>query len=382
MAIHAAMMRDETRSSRKLQSSMQFLGTMLLILVAFAMLFGSERMFFILPSLTDLSASRSISRNSSATEPTSSDTPYEGNADFDPPAVAWLMTYPNSGTTYTLKLIQQYTNTTTATNYGFEQSTTRDSIPIDGSLTDGPFWRYPDQDAPPRFVITKTHCGGNCMCAKPEEYVETQRSFEIACRSGSKTINQSRFDTTYAASIPKRAVHLFRNPYDNLVARLHLEQRKWTRKNETEKLEVFTATKEGFHEWCRYLDLKSKKTEFSSHFYDDEMLAITKALPCHAEIIRYTWWHELAMETVRRMGLPLHNLYYENYTENLEGTVDELFDFLHLSPAEGAEPAEFITGKHYADYYDAIHLSLAKDLVSMLASKELWLLIRHYFDGV
>jgi hypothetical protein len=313
MAIRATMISDVAPSNRKKQSSSRYLGVMLLILVVFIMLVGSKRMLSILPSLADLSASQPNTKNNSSPEQTPT-TPYRYNEKSDVPAVAWLMTYPNSGTTYTLKLIQQYTNTTTATNYGFEQSTSRDSIPIHDSLNNGPFWRYPDQDAPPRFVVTKTHCGGNCMCSNPEQYVETQRSFEIACRSGSKTANQSKFDTVYAASIPKRAVHLFRNPFDNLVARLHLEQKKWKRKNETEKLEIFNATREGFHEWCRYLDFKAKRTELSSHFYDDEMLAITKELPCHAEIIRYTWWHELAMDTVRRMDFPIHRLYYENYT--------------------------------------------------------------------
>ena len=284
------------------------------------------------------------------------------------------------GTTYTLKLIQQYTNTTTATNYGYEQSTTKASIPISHDRINGPFWRFPTQNKPKEYVLTKTHCGGNCICAKPEEYVETPHSFEIACRSGSKTLNNvTKIETTYSALTPKRAIHLFRNPFDNVVARLHLEQKKWIRKNNTEFLNFFTKTKTGFHRWCKYLHIKANHSELSSHLYDNEMLHISKSIPCHAEFIRYTWWHDLALGTIKRMELPYMNLYYENYTYNWEPTVEELFDFLHLTPADGAEPAEFIVGKHYVDYFEEDHLSLAKDLIKTLASKELWSLIKHYF---
>jgi hypothetical protein len=35
-----------------------------------------------------------------------------------PPRIVWLLSFPNSGTTYTLRYIQGRTQTTTATNYG------------------------------------------------------------------------------------------------------------------------------------------------------------------------------------------------------------------------------------------------------------------------
>lgn len=130
------------------------------------------------------------------------------------PEVAWLMTYPNSGTTYTLKMIQQYTSTTTATNYGNEQDVHNTSIPVHPSMTDGPFLRLLDRQLPSQYILTKTHCGGTALSSDPGDYVETTRSFEVACRSGNRIQNESKYETTYSMDIPKRAVHLLRNPFD------------------------------------------------------------------------------------------------------------------------------------------------------------------------
>jgi len=140
------------------------------------------------------------------------------------PEVAWLMTYPNSGTTYTLKLIQQYPNTTTATNYGNEQSRHEKSIPVHPGTKGehGPYLRYTDWNLPPHYILTKTHCGGRSLSSDPRDYFETTEWFELACRSGnqqggdsfSKNATYQKSQVVYSMDIPKRIVHLIRNPFD------------------------------------------------------------------------------------------------------------------------------------------------------------------------
>ena len=140
------------------------------------------------------------------------------------PEVAWLMTYPNSGTTYTLKLIQQYTNTTTATNYGNEQSRHEKSIPVHPGTKGehGPYLRYTDRNLPTHYILTKTHCGGRSLSSDPREYFETIESFEMACCTGnqqggdsfSKNGTYQKSEVVYSMDIPKRIVHLIRNPFD------------------------------------------------------------------------------------------------------------------------------------------------------------------------
>jgi hypothetical protein len=171
-------------------------------------------------------------------------------------------------------------------------------------------------------------------------------------------------------------VHLIRNPFDNFVARLHLQQK---RKNKAEQMTKFNNSKEGFRAWCDSHDRRGLKDELASRYMDDELWSIARDLPCHAEFIRYTWWHNLVIEVTRRRKMPVHYLYYEDYSHDWNKTVNELFRFLELVPANGAEPLEFITGKHYGNYFEPHHLELAGRLVKMLASPESWALLSHYF---
>jgi hypothetical protein len=218
------------------------------------------------------------------------------------------------------------------------------------------------------------------MSPKPDDYVETVRSFEIACRSGNRMVNDTKDEVTYDIDVPKRAIHLIRNPFDNMVARLHLEQKRWSRmEDRADQLQIFNATRDGFRAWCNAMDTLSLNKEKNSHFMDDELWEIAKDVPCHGELVRYTWWHNYAIELTRRRNIPVNVLFYEDYTDNWDTAVEQLLQFLGLSPAPGATPLEFILGKHYEDYFDAHDLDSAKLLVKTLASPETWDLVKRYF---
>lgn len=115
------------------------------------------------------------------------------------------------------------TQTTTATNYGQEQSGYRSSIPISPSLPDGPYFRFPNGNYS-KYVLTKTHCGGYCVRCTPTRYVLDAKRFDSDCRSGNKLVEGKGSSTkpAYGSDLPKKAVHILRNPLDNIVARLHV----------------------------------------------------------------------------------------------------------------------------------------------------------------
>lgn len=127
------------------------------------------------------------------------------------------------------------------------------------------------------------------------------------------------------------------------------------------------------------MDSRSTSHEQKSRFIDSELWEIAKKVPCHAELIRYTWWHNYAYELTRRKSIPVHFLFYEDYTDDWETTVEKLFKFIEISPAVDSEPLEFITGKHYAEYFEPSDISMAKLLVETIASPETWALLKHYF---
>ena len=297
------------------------------------------------------------------------------------PQVAWLMSFPNSGTTYTNHLLQGYTNTTTATNYGQEQDTKNESIPVFPDSLDGPFFRYPSWSLPSKYILTKTHCVGTTPGRNVA--ITSIEAFENACCSGKRIVNHTKLHTTYSSDIPKRAVHLIRNPFDNIVARLHLKQRQWgQRHNDTkygERVDVFNKTKDGFRAYCRSRDMRSFKREFEKRTLSNELLGYAKEIPCYDEFISYTQWHNHAIELVEKRSFPVLTLFYEDYGLDWDTAVHQLLHFLSLTRAQGAEAETFIVGKHYGDFYNEAEKATIMKLLQTLASTELWDMLQRYF---
>jgi hypothetical protein len=279
------------------------------------------------------------------------------------------------------------TNRTVATNYGQEPQ--KEGIPMIGFRTEfnktGPFLLRPEMLSPETYVLTKTHCGGRCSYCGPETYIETVRSFDYKCRTGSILVkNTTKVHVTYhAEGVVERAVHLIRNPFDNLVARLHMERFQWQNKAKEDPdyqdvLTNFTDTRLGLHAWCDYMDKFRAKDDERSHFIDDELSQVQQQIPCHAEFYRYVQWHNLALEVTRRRRIPVYTLFYEDYTTNFDKAVGELLDFLQLKPMQPAP--EFVSGKHYEEYFDKRERKAVAKLMWELASPETWDLLRHYVE--
>jgi hypothetical protein len=170
----------------------------------------------------------------------------------------YLQSFPNSGTSYTLHSIRELTNTTTATNYGLEGDIKdKDSVPVfKGDIgINGPYLELiPNRTTSlPKLILTKTHCGGFSTSLDPNKYIETPRSFLMSCLTGVRGVHSSTDPNTmeklpvrYSQDLVKRVVHIIRNPLDNIVARFHLEQTRFTSlKNET-WLNQFPDSKQGF----------------------------------------------------------------------------------------------------------------------------------------
>ena len=163
----------------------------------------------------------------------------------DEPRIAWLMTFPNSGTTYTKLLVYVVSGYNTASNYGNEEEWGTNTPIWEDELPHGPFysghagdnWTIPRS---PAYVLTKTHCGAYCMWCKSSQYIITDTQFGEHC--GYTSYSPSSNDTSseliilrqqYDVSLTKRAVHLIRDPFSNIVARFHYRTKNLIRQNET-----------------------------------------------------------------------------------------------------------------------------------------------------
>jgi len=104
-------------------------------------------------------------------------------------SITWLLSFPNSGTSYTVMNTMSTSGLSTATNYGTELlkmryfSGTLEPIQSKGRLvgSNGP-WRYDlTRPLPPGRVLCKTHCTGYDDRATVEKSVFSLRSFQNGC---------------------------------------------------------------------------------------------------------------------------------------------------------------------------------------------------------
>ena len=288
------------------------------------------------------------------------------------PRVAWLMSWPNSGTSYTLRLVRDITNLSTATNYGHEHLVNDSSILVHQDWVNGPFRANASQELPKHVILTKTHCGSRCVHCGPDGYLETPRTFQRSCQSGRRHFNATwSKEAIYQSNIVSQAVHLIRNPMDNVVARFHLSRRHAGDK-------AFDNNATGFQAWCSKMDTSYELYESHTPWLDPPLLQLWKGVPCHAEFFKYIQWHNLAWSAAEHMDISMHLLRYEDYSRNWKGTVDALLSFLQLSAVtwEGATPFEIQT---YDSFYTSKQKRAIEALLRNVASVRVWEIVSQYF---
>ncbi|GKY94324.1 hypothetical protein MPSEU_000398200 [Mayamaea pseudoterrestris] len=292
--------------------------------------------------------------------------------------VAWLLSFPNSGTSYTITNTERLSNYSTASNYA---SDWEKLVPVRSEFTKGPYLHNLNMKVP-GLVLTKTHCTAYCADCSPETYViGSVNEFQEGCRTVHAKVNGKEVDQMYSAAVPAKAVHLIRDPFDNIVARLHLSLKRMQEIGApTDDLKSYTEGREGLLAWCKYIDEKYAEEEGATDLIRPKIKSLWKDVPCHAEWFRYVQWHNLALEMTSQMELPVLYLHYEKYGQHYNKVVSDLFKFLELTPVR--DPIEFVAGKHYADYYTAEEQRAAARLVKAMASPDCWELIKSYFDGL
>ena len=305
------------------------------------------------------------------------------------------MSFPNSGTSYTSKLVRTITNSSTATNYG---ASTRDEYGCSRPIADkyaetGPFWQsntysqLGGQNG--EYLLTKTHCGGYCNGCGPSQYFETSATFQQGCLTGKRS-NRCRRDVNgnrivnskaktsydvvqYNASLVRRAVHVIRNPFDNVVSRFHLKAKELRARNR----EHYDSSKEGFRRWCAYIDGSFVKQEAALKAFSSRRKLLDR-IPCHADFVRYLLWHHYAERTQSSLNIPTLVLHYEEYYANFNATIGSLMSFLHIEGAKNT-PEKFEIGKTYRDYFTSAEKNAVAELAESISSNITWQRLERYF---
>lgn len=273
------------------------------------------------------------------------------------------------GTSYTVLNTEFVSGCTTASNYAANYDPL---VPVRPEYVNGPYLRSPDKPLPPRYILTKTHCGGYCMDCPPTAYLLDPEPFQQSCLLSQRSYNATAFySVLYSPDIPKRAVHLIRNPFDNLVGRMHLFDKHRVRDPDRPQ---FNTTEEGLAEWCQYLDHKYHPLDIRSGQIKPYI-----HVPCHAEWFRYVQWHNRAWQVTQNLSLPVHYLYYDDYAgPNYTKALTDLLEFLEL-PRQTEQSLRFLPSHTYRTLFSEDHAKAAMEMVQQLAEPAVWKLLAKYF---
>jgi len=301
------------------------------------------------------------------------------------PKVAWLMTFPNSGTSYTLLLVHTTSNTSFGSNYHKldidDLGDNGHNIPIHSSYSDGPYLHEINKETPKKYVITKTHCDGKCTHCKPKKYEQTPQSFEKGCCTGKRTIpahDGRGYETEsfmYDNKLVKKIIHLVRNPFDNMVSRFHLHYNKEISRNNSDWVRAHPKDKEGFSVWCKEMGDQFVSAELE--FFGKAFIANSRNVPCYADFYRYVQWHNQAFNLTHHLDVPSLILHYEDYHEEFNGTVSKILEFLELWHVQ--QPPEFFWNE-YPEYYSQTEKESAIRWMKSFSSKgTMNHIMSHYF---
>lgn len=123
-----------------------------------------------------------------------------------------------------------------------------------------------------------------CDYCRPKLYVHTVDSFETECASGEQLIGGNVVRPKYNATIVTKMVHLVRNPFDNMVSRLHLGVKtlRQQQKRKTSFLDKFTTSSQGLDMWCNYVDNRFPWGSEHKKLLDADMMKKYADLPCRS----------------------------------------------------------------------------------------------------
>lgn len=311
--------------------------------------------------------------------------PITRDSDSEPsPKLVWLMSFPNSGTSYTLRQMERLTNFSMATNYGAEGE--RSKLLLENE-PHGPRCRGL-QDAsyrplPKEYILVKTHCTGYSTNSGALALKLQTSEFVTGCAT-TKPNNPNAVSGSYDPNLVSKAVHVIRDPFHNLISRFNCEHKldakgrdRHHRRNLDQGFsEKYSKDSVGFSKFCSDLD-----SDFD-HQYRGTILSNTtrrdvKHTKCHDDVISYVQWHNHAFETTRKLHLPTMVLYYEDYENDFNMTFTNLLDFLHLEERGHVNP---FTARHdYYDYFTAQDRDDIKRLIKRFASNHTWNALARYF---
>lgn len=303
--------------------------------------------------------------------------------------LVWTMSYPFSGMENTVRIVQNVSQTTYATNYGqFLQFPGKvyfgfSSRPIDPNIDNAPYRFSGTLPLPPGDQLTRTHCSGYChemergQCGIAD-FIKPLKKFlnyQLSCSSGISYNNETGRTGVpyYNPNRVKKIIMQVRSPFTVTVSRYKRYQ---------EKLGL-PQTVANFFDWCKTHDTLYGST-YKTTFYTPEEVEASEGVQCHGEIYKIVNWHNQAFRVAEGMNIEPKFLYFEDYYEDLNGTVKDLFNYVGLKPYKKKYHIPFDVNYHdYGKemlYYTQEQEIATKKFIQVLASPKSLVMYQRYMD--
>jgi len=296
------------------------------------------------------------------------------------PNIVWLFAFPQSGAAYIMHLIHVVTRTATASNYGHVvmdpkgvvHVNNRDSIRTYG--TGGPALFSGSIFPPPeKHILTWAAGDGACRNCHPKNYMYNYAKFREFCWRGTIMKDGEQVDIKYNPQLVKGAVHLYRDPFDNVVLRFWAEREEASKEEKKHWLHRYPPSNEGFQLWCKDRDEEWLKVETA--WYGDEVMAAADGVVCRQEFYKLIMYHNNVVRSRASFQLETLLLKYEDLYNSYFRTIGMLVNFLELPVVSKAPPKDIQVG--FSRYYftedqrdatfkfmDSIALSKVKDMMN------------------
>jgi Sulfotransferase domain len=172
--------------------------------------------------------------------------------------------------------------------------------------------------------------------------------------------------------VVEKVIHLWRHPWDNVVARFH-HVRRHLPAPLLSNLASYCRVMDGFAWRPTHKDAKRKNTT-----------ATTGAGPvwCQSELDRYLQWHvnAMEMEQANENTMIVLHVKYEDYQHDVDATLKRILKVLHLDQVRNDLTVPFEPNNTYANLLSLEQMHAIAVYVKERASPRVWEKIAAYFE--
>lgn len=283
----------------------------------------------------------------------------ETTDDDDPRKLAWFISFPEAGTTYTMHVVQQVSGKATASNYGTVMidddgnnvPVLSDSIPVYFDR-DGPSFST-IMPSPDKYVLTRSHSHGTCFDCAPFKYLGPSAHLRHmnTNRFGSRMVNGQMETFEYDMALVKKLMVLVRDPMDNIAARFFVKVERELMNGNAEYASTYPKDRVGFRKWCQDMNTASPYNDMERNWFSKNgFWEEAQPVPCRAEFVKYFSFYNMIRQLGIKYNLEMKTITFKDLAENPQETVGGILSFLEL-PQAGSFPENLAGSGQFHHFY-------------------------------